>query len=59
MTFTSIEIFSPELCNLDDNSIHAMRNAEGIETRAPEKAIQLLLKMMKRNASLNSAEHIL
>lgn len=59
MTFTSIEIFSPKLCNLYDNSIHAKRNAEGIETCAPEKAIQFLLKTMKRNASLNSAEHVL
>lgn len=44
VTSTSIEIFSPELCNLDDNSIHAKRNAEGIETHAPEKAIRFLLK---------------
>jgi hypothetical protein len=44
VTSPSIESFSPELCNLKDNSIHAKRNAEGIETHAPEKAIRFLLK---------------
>ena len=62
MTLTSvleIRFFSPQLCNLNDNSVHTRKTQGGWKTMLQKSNSIFLLKIMKRNISPNSAEYIL
>jgi len=54
-----ISFFSPQLCNLNDNSVHTRKTQGGWKTVLQKSNSIFLLKIMKRNISPNSAEHIL
>lgn len=59
LLFLKLAFFSPQLCNLNDNSVH-MRGTQGEWKTVLQKSNSIfLLKIMKRNISPNSAEHIL
>lgn len=51
--------FSPQLCNLNDNRVHARKTQKGLKTVFQKSNSMFLLKIMKRDISPNSAKHIL